>query len=71
MNDFYCCLFNPVLFQVVPSFFAVSSCHLLIGRPLDLFPHLGCHAVQCFVYPLSFIFAKCQPIFVSVLECII
>ena len=35
----------------------MSSCHLLLGRPLDLFPLLGCHSVQCFVHLLSFILA--------------
>ena len=47
------------LFQVVPSFLAVSSCHLLPGRPLDLFPPLGCHSVQRLVHLLSFILAVC------------
>ena len=27
----------------------MSSCHLLLGRPLDLFPLLGCHSVHRFV----------------------
>ena len=31
------------LIHVVPSFSVMSSCHLLLGRPLDLFPLLGCH----------------------------
>ena len=31
-----CCLLSVAfLFQVVPSFFIMSSCHLLLGRPLD------------------------------------
>ena len=47
------------LFQVVPSFFALSFCHFLLGRPLDLFPLLGCHSVQRLVYLLSFTLAKC------------
>ena len=42
-NEFHCCLSDAVLPQVVPSFFAMSSCHLLLSRPLDLFPLLGCH----------------------------
>ena len=37
-----CCLPCTVLFQVVLSFFATASCHLRLGRPLDLFPVLGC-----------------------------
>ena len=32
----------------------MSSCHLLLGRPLDLFPLLGCHSVHRFVHLLSF-----------------
>ena len=47
------------LFPVVPSFFAVLSCHLLLGRPLDLFPLLCCHCVQRLVHLLSFILAIC------------
>ena len=47
------------LFQAVPSFLAVSSCHLLLGCPLDLFPLLGCFPMQCLVHLLSFIFARC------------
>ena len=31
----------------------MSSCHLLLGRPLDLFPLLGCHSVHRFVHLLS------------------
>ena len=50
---------TAVLFQVVPSFLVMSSCHLLLGRPLDLFPLLGCHSVQCLVHILSFILAIC------------
>ena len=41
----------------VPSFFVMSSCHLLLGRPFDLFPFIGCHSVQCLVHLLSFIHA--------------
>ena len=37
----------------------MSSCHLLLGRPLDLFPLLGCHSVQRLVHLLSFILAIC------------
>ena len=47
------------LIQVVPSFLVMSSCHLLLGRPFDLFPLLGCHSVQCLVHLLSFIFVIC------------
>ena len=32
----------------------MSSCHLLLGRPLVLFPLLGCHSVHRFVHLLSF-----------------
>ena len=35
----------------------MSSCHLLRGCPLDLFPLLGCHSVQRLVHLLSFILA--------------
>ena len=42
------------LIQVVPSFSVMSSCHLLLGRPLDLFPLLGCHSVHRLVHLLSF-----------------
>ena len=45
------------LFQVVPSFLAMLSCHLLLGRRLDLFPLLGCHSVQRLDLLLSFILA--------------
>ena len=44
----------------IPSFLAVSSCHLLLGRPVDLFPLLGCHSVQRLVHLLSFILAHCS-----------
>ena len=37
----------------------MSSCHLLLGRPLDLFHLLGCHSVQRLVHLLSFILATC------------
>ena len=56
---FHCLLSVAFLFQVVPSFLAMSSCHLLLGRPLDLFPLLGCHSVQRLVHLLSFIFDIC------------
>ena len=45
------------LIQVVPSFSVMSSRHLLLGRPLDVFPLLGCHSVQRLVHLLSFILA--------------
>ena len=35
------------------------SCYLLLGRPLDLFPLLGCHSVQHLVHLLFFILAIC------------
>ena len=45
------------LFEVVASFPVMSSCRLLLGCPLDPFPLLGCHSVQCLVHLLSFILA--------------
>ena len=45
--------------RVVPSFLVMSSCHLLLGRPLDLFFLLGCHSVQRLFHLLSFILAIC------------
>ena len=56
---FYCLLSIAFLFLVVPSFFAMSSCHLLLGHPLDFFPLLGCLSVQRLVNLLSFILAIC------------
>ena len=56
----HCFLSVAFLFQVVPSFLVMSSCHLLLGRPLDLFPLLGCHSVQRLVYPLSISLGICQ-----------
>ena len=35
------------------------SCHLLLGRPLDLFPLLGCYSVQHLVRLVSLILALC------------
>ena len=37
----------------------MSSCCLLHGRPLDLFPLFDCHSVQRLVHLLSFILAIC------------
>ena len=40
-------------------FLAMSSCHLLLGRPLDLFPLLGCHSpivLHSCQYPAHFHF---------------
>ena len=56
-NAFKYLLSNAFLLQVVPSFFVLSSFHLL-----------GSHSVQCLVHLLSFIFAICPAIsiFVSV-----
>ena len=51
---------SAFLFQVVPSFLAMSSCHHLLDRPLDLFPLLGCHSVQRLVHLLSFVLAVCS-----------
>ena len=43
VNAFRCLVSRCFLLQVVPSFFAMSSWRLLLGRPLDLFPLPGCH----------------------------
>ena len=53
MSSIFVCLLL-FLIQVVPSFSVMSSCHLLLGRPLDLFPLLGCHSVHRLVHLLSF-----------------
>ena len=37
----------------------MSSCHLLLGRPPDLSPLLGCHSAQRLVHLLSLFFATC------------
>ena len=42
---------------MVPSFSTKSSCHLPLGRLLDLFTLLACHCEQRFVHLLSFILA--------------
>ena len=42
-----------------PPSCAKSSRHLLLGRPLDLFPLLGCHSVQRLVHLLSINLAIC------------
>ena len=54
MSSIFVCLLIAFLIQVVPSFSVMSSCHLLLGRPLDLFPLLGCHSVHRLVHLLSF-----------------
>ena len=59
ISVFHCLLSVAFLFQVVPSFLVVSSCHLLLGHPIDLFLLLGCHYVQRLVHLLSFILATC------------
>ena len=56
---FHCLLSVAFLFQVIPSFLVKSSCHLLLGRLLDLFPFIGCHSMQRLVHLLSFILAIC------------
>ena len=53
-SKFHLRLSVAFLIQVVPSFSVMSSCHLLLGRPLDLFPLLGCHSVHRLVHLLSF-----------------
>ena len=63
INAFHCLLSTSFLFQAVPSFLVMSSCHLLLGRPLDLFPLFGCHSVQRLVHLLSFILAVCTAYF--------
>ena len=40
--------------RVVPSFFAMSSCHLLLGRPLGLFPLLAYHSVHRLAHKARF-----------------
>ena len=50
---------------VAPSLFIVSSCRLLLGRPLGLFPLLGCHSVHLLVHLMSFILAICPAHFHS------
>ena len=50
----FCLLLSP--FQMVPSFLVMSSCHLLLGRPLDLFSLLGCHSVQHLVHLLILLY---------------
>ena len=53
INVFHCRLSVAFQIQVVPSFSVMSSCHLLLGRPLGLFPLLGCHSVHRFVHLVS------------------
>ena len=45
-----CCFPNPG----GSSFSVMSSCHRLLGCPLDLFPLLCCHSVHRLVHLLSF-----------------
>ena len=60
------------LSQVVPSFLAMLSCHLLLGRPLDLFPPLDllvvtlcsiwstyCPSFLLYVQPISTFVSAC------------
>ena len=56
-------LSKAVLFQRTPSSFATSSCHLLLGRSLDLYLLLGCHSVQCLVHLLCFSLPICPAYF--------
>ena len=53
-NKQVCRLNLEVTILVVPSFSIILSCHLLLGRPLDLFPLLGCYSVHRFVHLLFF-----------------
>ena len=46
-------------------FLALSSCHFLHGRPLDLFPLLGCHSVQRLDHILSLLYVRPISTFVS------
>ena len=39
-------MFVAFMFQVVPSFLVMWSCHSLLGRQLDLFPLLWCEGVS-------------------------
>ena len=41
------------------SLLAMSSCHLPLGSPLDLFALLGCHSPHRLVHLLSFILSIC------------
>ena len=59
-SSFVYCFFFFCL-RVVPSFFAMSSCHLLLGHPLDLFLLLGCHAVQRLILYLTLMTSKYLP----------
>ena len=52
-------VFCMMLFCSSSSSLAMSSCHLLLGRPLDLFPLLCCHSVQRLVHLVSFFLAIC------------
>ena len=47
------------LFRAVPSFLEMSSCLLLLDRPLDLFPLFSCHCVPRLVHLLSFSLTIC------------
>ena len=54
INAFHCPLFIAFLFHVVPSF-DMSSRHVPLGRPLDLFPLFACRPVQRLAKLVSFI----------------
>ena len=45
-GSIHCRLSNAALLQVAPSFYTLSSCRLLLGRPLHVFPLRGCHCVH-------------------------
>ena len=53
------CLSFAFLDHVTPSHRWISSLHLLLGLPLDLFPSLTCHSVHLIVHLLSFMRATC------------
>ena len=61
---YQCLPLSPVCCSPVPGgsllpCFVVLACHLLLGRPLDIFPPLDHHSVQCLIYLLPFILAVC------------
>ena len=69
ISVFHCLLPVAFLFQVVPPFLVMSSCHLLLGRPLDLFLSLVatlcsiwstyCPSFWLYVWPISTVVSVC------------
>ena len=58
INASHCLLSIAFLFPDVPSF-TMSSCHLLLGHLLDLFPLPGYHSEQRVAHLLSLILTLC------------